>query len=56
MVAIEDMKSGWTSSLSDSVIDTNNLGFCDKNFNLFLFLFLIWWKGRMMSYSLLFNY
>ena len=50
------MKSGWTSSLSDSVIDTNNLGFCDKNFNLFLLLFLIWWKGRMMSYSLLFNY
>ena len=35
MVAIEDMKSGWTSSLSDSVIDTNDLGFCDKNFNLF---------------------
>lgn len=39
MVAIEDMKSGWTSSLFDSVIDTNNLGFCDKKLPIFAFLF-----------------
>ena len=39
MVAIEDMKSGWTSSLSDSVIDTNNLGFCDKKLLIFASLF-----------------
>ena len=39
MVAIEDMKSGWTSSLSDSVIDTNNLGFCDKKLPIFASLF-----------------
>lgn len=39
MVVIEDMKSGWTSSLSDSVIDTNNLGFCDKKLPIFASLF-----------------
>lgn len=39
MVVIEDMKSGWTSSLFDSVIDTNNVGFCDKKLPIFASLF-----------------